>query len=237
MHWESSVLTHPGHKRAHNEDAYLTRPELGLWMVADGMGGHRNGREASQAIVDILETIDKQAEPTQLEAQVQHCLTYINYSLYHQSLTTPPYKPMGSTVAVMMTDYDHCRFLWAGDTRIYLYRDCELKQISTDHSYVQNLIEKGIITTTEAKSHPKAHLITNAIGINPSVEIEHHSLTAKPGDRFLICSDGLYNELTQTEIRASIENPSIDIACQEMLDLVLTRTARDNITVMMVTFI
>ena len=236
MNWTCSAVTHTGLKRAHNEDAYLIKPELGLWAVADGMGGHRNGKEASQSIISELSALKPTTSHQAMREQLRHCLDHVNYSLYHKGLTTHPYDVMGSTVALMLTHQQHCQLLWAGDSRIYLRRGETLKQLSRDHSYVQKLIDNGGLSAHEARNHPKANLITQAIGISATVKVETDTFNAKPGDRFLICSDGLYNELSDEEIMYFLKQPSIEKSCKEMLKRVLSRDAKDNITIVIVAF-
>ncbi|MCH9643896.1 MAG: protein phosphatase 2C domain-containing protein [Gammaproteobacteria bacterium] len=236
MSWSCSAVTHTGHKRAQNEDAYLIDPELGLWAVADGMGGHRDGRLASQTIISNLSKLKPTPSYKAMQEQLRHCLTDVNYSLYHKGLTTPPYDVSGSTVALMLTQHQRCQCLWAGDSRIYLLRDRKLRQLSRDHSYVQKLIDNGNISLKEARNHPKANLITKAIGIHATVHIDAVALNAEVGDRFLICSDGLYNELSDKEIVSFLKQPSIEKACKEMLQLALSRDANDNITIVIVAF-
>ena len=236
MNWTCSAATHTGHKRDNNEDAYLIKPELGIWAVADGMGGHRDGQEASQTIVQQLSELKPSPSYQKMKEQLRSCLTHVNYSLYHKGLTTAPYDVIGSTVALMLTHQQRCQLLWAGDSRIYLLRHRKFQQLSKDHSYVQKLVDSGNLSISEAKNHPKANMITKAIGINATVDVESASLEAEPGDRFLICSDGLYNELSDQEIVNFLKQPSIEKACKEMLKLVLSRDAKDNVTIVIVAF-
>lgn len=233
MTWISAAVTHPGLKRKTNEDSFLDKPERGLWAVADGMGGGRCGEEASRAIVNALEALENpRSRPEHIEQSLQH----VNYSLYHQSVTTPPYGPMGSTVALLLTRNDQCRILWAGDSRVYRYRNKSLKKLSKDHSYVQQLIEQGSISEEEARKHPQAHHITKAIGVDVSIDIDSLQVSAKPGDRYLLCSDGLYNELSENEIAEQLNQLSIKVATDNLLNQVLSRTASDNITIIIVEF-
>jgi protein phosphatase len=236
MDWMCSAVTHTGHKRSLNEDAYFVNPKLGLWAVADGMGGHHGGKEASQMIVQKLKALKHTSTNLAMQQQLHDCLDQVNYALYHKSLTEPPYDTIGSTLALMLTQKNHCQLFWAGDSRIYLLREKKLMQLSHDHSYVQKLTDRGELSPADAKHHPKANLITNAVGIQAIIKLETHTLQAKPGDRFLICSDGLYNELSEQEITHFLKKPSLESGCEDMLKAVLKKEASDNITIVMLAF-
>lgn len=229
--WMSAALTDQGGRRKHNEDAVLSRPEAGLWCVADGMGGHEAGDVASQMLVSTLADLKPTAELVDCIDQVDDILESVNDRLRDYSATEFGGKTMGSTVVVMCARDDVGACLWAGDSRLYRWREGELAQISTDHSEVQKLVESGVLSQEEADNHPNANVITRAVGGAPVLHVDVTLFSVEPGDRFLLCSDGLYNEVLPDEIALELASGDVDQAARNLLDLALQRGARDNVSV------
>lgn len=234
LHWCSAARTHVGKVRKLNEDACLERPEAGLWAVADGMGGHAAGDFASGAIVEAL----KQAPPTpDLEArirQVTSSLDGVNEALCREARRRRE-QVIGSTVAVLLASDDrHAVVLWAGDSRIYRLRGRRLEQLTRDHSHVEELIARGVLKREEAGRHPASNAITRAVGVMEHVEYETRRFDVQDGDVFLLCSDGLYNEVAEDDMARALASGDCTQAADQLLQLALANRARDNITVVVV---
>jgi len=228
--WSSTASSVVGHVRKINEDAFLDLREQGLWVVADGMGGHSRGDYASQAIIDHLIgfTPSKDSETSikilqeRLEAANQHCREHADG------------KMMGSTVAALFFQDNHGYVLWAGDSRIYRLREGETTQLTDDHSLVQELYRLGELTAEEAETHPSGNVITRAVGVADDLDLQVRQLSLQANDRFLLCSDGLFKDVAPPELYENLELPTAQHAIDEMVDLALKRGGGDNITAIVV---
>jgi protein phosphatase len=141
---------------------------------------------------------------------------------------------MGSTVVVLLAFDRHCVSMWAGDSRAYIYRDGELRQLTRDHSQVEDLVSQGLLTRQQAAHHPASNIITRAVGVSQHLDIDTEMFEVKEGDIFLLCTDGLYNEVNADEITQSLASGSSQQACELLLERALARGARDNVTVVVV---
>lgn len=233
--WRSAARTDVGKVRARNEDAFLAMPEQGLWVVADGMGGHQNGALASRLIVEYL------AEPSagdlqQRLQQLRQRLHGLNRRL-GQELTVTAERPdpvIGSTVVALLIDGDRAACVWAGDSRCYLWRGSRLYQLSRDHSLLQQLIDEQQLSPTEAARHPAAHALTRAIGASEELKLEILELDILPGDVFLLCSDGLYQDLSADELSAALNLPAPQLTLNRLFQRVLDGPARDNLSAVVI---
>ena len=234
LRFTSGALTHVGLVRRRNEDACLDRPDRGLWAVADGMGGHEAGDFASTRIVAAL---DATGPPTDLGVFADVCasrLTAVDAELRARAAMLGPAAVIASTVVVLLADGAEFVCLWAGDSRIYRWREGELRQLTIDHSRVRELVDAGLLQPEAAADHPEAHVVTRAIG---GGRLEFGTLrdTLRPGDRFLLCSDGLTNMLADEEIARGMAEPAgVGAAAEQLLDLVLASGAVDNVTIVIV---
>ncbi len=231
--WRSVHRSDPGKVRQLNEDALLDRADLGLWMVADGMGGHSAGDLASQTIVEAMETLQPQGESLGfLAGEIEHRLQQVNRRLQQESQRRGS-GIIGSTVVLLLAHEDYCLYLWAGDSRIYLYRRGNLRQLSRDHSQVEEQLE-GVF----AGEHPPgaasiANYITRAVGAGDTLELEAELIEPCAGDCFLLCSDGLNKELADSEIAAVLERYPLREAAARLLAQCLERGAKDNVTLIL----
>ena len=232
--WTSYARTDVGKVRKVNEDSMLDHPEAGVWVVADGMGGHAAGDVASSSIVENLSYINASSDANELVTAAENGLLEVNESLIQQAAERTDRQTMGSTVAVMIAFHKKCFTLWAGDSRVYRIRNGELKRITCDHSKVQDLVDDGLITEEEAERHPEANVITRAIGASRNLYIDLDMHDVKAGDRYVICSDGLYKEVTEDEINDLAIQGTPEEACNTLVDLTLERGSRDNVTVIVV---
>lgn len=229
--WQAAALTDQGARRKHNEDAILSRPEAGLWCVADGMGGHEAGDVASQMLVSTLADLPAPSALVDYVDQVDDVMEAVNDRLRDHAATEFGGRTMGCTVVVMCALGDLGACLWAGDSRLYRWRRGELVQLSTDHSEVQKLVEQGVLSPEEADSHPNANVITRAVGGAPALHMDVALFSIEPGDRFLLCSDGLYNEVQPDEIALELASGDVEKSARTLMDQALERGARDNVSV------
>ncbi|MFE0752570.1 PP2C family protein-serine/threonine phosphatase [Inquilinus sp. NPDC058860] len=231
FHFHAAGRTDPGAMGTHNEDAFLSRADVGLWAVADGMGGHRRGDHASRTIMRALSQIPAPESAPALIGEVRERLASVHRILRIEAAEIGDGATIGSTVVVLMIHGGHFACLWAGDSRLYLLRDRQLWQISRDHSYVQDLIDSGILAPEEALHHPEANVITRAVGAAGELELDMEGSTVLPGDVFLLCSDGLTRVVADAEIANLLDAMPPEQAANTLVDLALGRGAPDNVTV------
>ena len=229
----SVACTHVGLVRTHNEDSFLERPDLGLWAVADGMGGMTAGEVASQAVVAALDAIPAALDAPSLLAEIRTRIAAVNAHLQELAARRGPDTTIGTTVAGLIVHNGWFACFWAGDSRIYRFRDGELDQLTRDHSLVQDMVDAGVLAAADAESHPHASVIQRAVGVDPEVELQWVHARVETGDVFLLCSDGLTRMVPDDEITGTLHAP-IERACPALLARTLERGARDNVTVILV---
>lgn len=227
---ESSSLTNPGRKRSNNEDCYLSLPEQALWMVADGMGGHEAGEVAS----DIVRKTLQRHSGESLQSAIQRA----HKAVLEAAEKGIGAKGMGSTVVAMKHLGDHYEIAWVGDSRAYAYTPKEgLEALTTDHSYVQMLLESGAIEATEAQTHPDKNIITQCLGSQELAEVNVDTLSRpwKNNQWIILCSDGLTDELDIGEMERILKQCSdVSSAARELIRAALQAGGRDNITVQVI---
>ncbi len=234
--WWSSCRTSVGRRRKINEDAYLARPEIGLWVVADGMGGHTRGDYASRMVVDGCQNIQRADTMDEYVARVRAYLGDIHRSVQQEAAAQGPGVVMGTTVVVFIACRREYACLWAGDSRAYLLRDGRLIQLSHDHNQLQELIDRGEIEPQHAKLHPGSSRITRAVGASEHLIVDENRGALRDGDVVLLCSDGLNLEVEDDELAAVLDDYDCDEASQELLDITMERGARDNVTLAVIRF-
>jgi serine/threonine protein phosphatase PrpC len=217
-----------------NEDRILERPEVGLWAVADGMGGHQAGEVASAMVVDALAQVACFDSGYAYLSDVAAQLRGVNQALLDMGSGVPGRSVMGSTVVVLIIHEGHYACVWAGDSRAYLFRQGELSRITHDHSLVQEMVDSGALTAEQAQAHPRANVITRAVGVAEPLQLERRHGAIEPGDIFLLCSDGLTGTMRDEEIEERLLAPDIDRAADDLLGLALGRNARDNVSLILV---
>ncbi|MFB0493644.1 serine/threonine protein phosphatase PrpC [Methylobacterium sp. OAE515] len=224
-HW---AITHPGTRRTSNEDAFLCRPEIGLFAVADGVGGHGGGAFAATEVVKALEQIPDSIGPAEILAAVRDQLQSVHKRLRTISGGGRRNSP-ASTVVVLLFSGSHLACVWAGDSRAYLFRNGELLRLTSDHSMVGELVRAGRLTDAEAERHPDANIITRALGVGPdNAPLDKVVAAAEPGDRFLLCSDGLPKALSSQDIESHMDE---DDPAAALLEAALGAGVKDNVTV------
>jgi serine/threonine protein phosphatase PrpC len=227
--------THTGCIRELNEDRFLVQSDSGLFAVADGMGGHDGGELASNSIVEHLKSIGIPTSARDLRARFEDRVTIANREIREIALRRNA-GMIGSTLAALLTFEHQYACLWAGDSRIYMFRDGQLSQLSRDHTEVQDLLDRGLMTPEEAANSPRRNVITRAIGTfdNPTLDFTYGRIRAQ--DKFLLCSDGLIAHVTDDEMRRVLSRHAARDACAVLLRLTLDRGAVDNVTVVVVQF-
>jgi protein phosphatase len=231
--WTSSARSDAGRVREINEDACLDQSETGRWAVADGMGGHAVGDLASRLVIDALSRL---APPLAIKASIAEArarLQTANRQLRDEA-TRRLVQRIGSTVVVLLACERFCGYLWAGDSRLYLVREGQLRQLTRDHSQVEKLKSLGVLTEEEARHHPAQHMITRAVGATDILELDDDAIEVADGDVFLLCSDGLSNELSDAEILAVLTSVTCERASDELVELAIAHGARDNVTAVVV---
>jgi protein phosphatase len=228
--FESGQATDVGCKRQVNEDNLLLRPDYGLWVVADGMGGHAAGDFASLTIVQELNSIGVPASVDDLQARFMERLTRANETILNHA-TEIGHQTIGATVVSLLVHDATFACIWSGDSRVYLQRGGQLVQQSRDHTEVRALLDAGTITLEEAENWPRKNVITRAIGVSETPECDIVSGQLQVGDYFLLCSDGLTEHIKDDEIAAFMAHLPPQAACDAMIRETLARGARDNVTV------
>jgi len=239
---EAEFLTDRGRIRAHNEDAGGTYYNLSgqlLAVIADGMGGHKAGDVASQTAVSIIQEKWQQmteiATPEQCETWLLNILAEINATLYEQSLTYKAYEGMGTTAVIVISTADYITVAHIGDSRCYMYNENGLRQITEDHSLVNELIRSGQITKEDALNHPRKNVVLKALGIEKEVTADISSLNWKEDDKLLLCSDGLTDKVLDNELASFLQmDVHIKKIGEKLIDLANERGGEDNISLVII---
>lgn len=233
--WRSWARTDVGSVRTSNEDNLVERPEIGLWMVADGAGGHEHGEVASQMLADGLRNTAAEAG-SDLIAEVRAVVARTHDTLRQRAedeaqCSGAPVM-IASTIVVLLARGIHYACLWAGDSRIYRLRRGRLQQLTRDHSLVQALVDEGAISAAEAEHHPHANVVTRAIGADVAdPSLDKITDSAEPGDRFLLCSDGLNKALDDATIARLV---AAHDPAKSLIEAALSVGVRDNVTAIVV---
>lgn len=234
LSWKSFGITDVGKVRKHNEDSMLERTEIGLWAVADGMGGHAKGDIASKMIVDALTKLHEGTKLCRYLDDIEDRMINVNQKLIEQANASAKKATIGSTVVIMLAYEKYCVYIWAGDSRLYRLRDGILRQITTDHSQVELYVEQGIISREEALVHPHSNMITRAVGAAEQLFLDMDIQEMASNDRYLLCSDGLTKHIQDPEIQDLLREGNSEEVCKTLIDLTLSRGAGDNVTAIVV---
>src|SRR3982751_3672817 len=246
---EIATCTDPGRVRSHNEDSVASDAANGLVVLADGMGGYNAGEVASGMATTVIITEMQQSlqkvQPHEIDPKtnqqiaarlVRDQVMKANTSIYQAAQSQPQYAGMGTTLVVCLF-YDN-RILVAhlGDSRLYMLREGKFKQVTRDHSLLQEQIDSGIITPEQAKKAAHKNLVTKALGIDPTVEPEIHEYPTKPGDIYLLCSDGLCDMVDDQDIGMTLQTlgGNLKLAAQQLVQMANDNGGRDNVSVILV---
>lgn len=234
MTFRSSASTHVGMVRKINEDSFVERTDIGVWAVADGMGGHEAGEVASGTVTDYIKNLPAEENFTEMLAAVEQSIAAANRHLVEQAADYRSNRVPGSTVVALIVMGDQGAVVWVGDSRIYRRRDKIVSQLTRDHSHVQDLVEQGLILESDAESHPMANVITRAVGIGETLEIESRLMDVRIDDQFLLCSDGLSRLVSNAEIESMMAHSDTPEVAKSLLHTALVRGAPDNVTLICV---
>ncbi|WP_124388963.1 PP2C family serine/threonine-protein phosphatase [Pseudomonas sp. R5-89-07] len=234
--WRSAGRTQRGQSRLRNEDALLDCPQRGCWAVADGMGGHRHGDVASQWVISSLASLSAQGSLDQRVEAVRQGLQNVNHRLANARRGPGAVDDavMGSTVVALLLENGRAACVWAGDSRCYLWREQSLYQLSKDHSLLQRLMDEGQLSATQARAYPDARALTRAVGAHSPLRLEVLELSTRPGDVFLLCSDGLYQALSHVELGLALSAGGPQHVVERLFASALQAPTRDDLTAVVV---
>lgn len=228
----SAFRTDVGKVRANNQDAPIVSEKLRLYGVADGMGGHKGGEVAStSARDDLLRELEGK---TPSVAALSGAIEEVNRQIYHQQEHDDALTGMGTTLSVLWMSDNFVYIGHVGDSRVYLLRDGEFKQMTLDHSLVEQLVREGVLTEEEAQNHPMRNIITRAIGTDESVEVDVVVEERRKGDMWLACSDGLHGLVDDRQMRDALRQYAPEKAADVLLKAALDAGGRDNVTLVIV---
>jgi serine/threonine protein phosphatase Stp1 len=231
---DAAAATHIGLVRRRNEDAILERGEIGLFAVADGVGGGDAGDRASRLIVESLARIRPPAGYRDFVGEVRTALAEVNRRLRVEAAALGSTRSIASTVVVLLLfDRSFC-CLWAGDSRIYRLQKGRFERLTRDHSEVERLLERGLITAEEARRHPLANMITRAVGADPTLALDAVEGGVEAGDAFLLCSDGLNRVVADGEIERVLSRHGAAEVVNVLIQATLAGGAPDNVSVLAV---
>lgn len=231
---QSGALSHEGCVRPQNEDRYFAGEEFGLWAVADGMGGHEKGERASELVVEQLGQPVAADDFDQACVEIAERIHRANALIYAEAEADG--TQMGSTVVAMYARGRRFAIFWVGDSRSYLLRQGLLHRLSKDHSQVQEMLDRGLLTPQEAEGHPMSHVLARAVGVSPIIDVDVVTDELEPGDTFLLCSDGLHGYVPDEQIAAGLSAHPIDAVVRNLVELSMECGAPDNVTVIGIRF-
>lgn len=232
--FETGAATDTGRVRDHNEDSYFVRPESGVWVVADGMGGHDAGDYASQTITGEMETVGFSISAGDLQARFMERLSRAHQKIGEHAISLGG-GTVGATLVALLVYEDSYACIWSGDSRIYRMRNGALELLTRDHTEVQELLDAGMIGEEEAENWPRKNVITRAIGVSDDPNCDVVSGEIRQGDVFLLCSDGLTEHNSDDDIAAALLRcETAQSACNDLIAQTLDRGAKDNVTAVVV---
>jgi protein phosphatase len=246
------AITDVGRKRKGNEDSVFVNPDSNLFVVADGMGGHAAGEVASRLAVDAINDFvvltsgdDEITWPFGLDETMSYdgnrlktAVRFANKKVLEATRERTEYEGMATTVAAVLVDGDSANLAHVGDSRVYLLREDVLTQLTSDHSWINEQIQSGVISADQARSHPLRNVVTRALGGKPDLQVDMQMHRMRDGDVLLLCSDGLTTMLPDEEIARVLQEHGDDVgpAARALVDAANARGGEDNITVLLLKF-
>lgn len=235
----SAACTHVGMRRRENEDRHAIVSDLGLYLVADGMGGHKAGQVASQVACEgairAVETL--QGASVSLAERLRHAVGSANREIFAAAQQTPEFSGMGTTFVGILFGGERLALAHVGDSRAYLLRQERLRALTDDHSIVGELLRRHEISEEDAREHPHRHVLTRALGVRSVTEPDLAEMTPQPGDTFILCSDGLTGHVSDDEIAERlIQEDDLEVAARGLVDAANLAGGLDNITVVLVRY-
>lgn len=244
MRFNAWGVTDVGRKRDHNEDSFLMSAELGLYAVADGMGGHQGGERASRLALDVLEAeiavarkeggpIDESATNGSPARALERATQRAGEQIFLTAQSDPDVAGMGTTLTSLLVHRGRAYLAHVGDSRCYLYRDGRCVQLTEDHSWVNEQVRAGLLSKEEAKDSKFKHIITRSVGFERHVAVDGGTVAIEPGDCFLLCSDGLSNLIEGDEMARVLAANFYKKVPALLIDIANDRGGDDNITVVL----
>lgn len=230
----SAGMSDPGLKRPANEDSMLIDDDQSLWVVADGMGGHKNGAFASSQAVGCLAELPFEEDFDMALQRTADCIYAANQQIWEAEGGSEARGTMGTTIVSLLIRGQRFAILWVGDSRAYIYRRGGLFRLSTDHTHVQDLVDQGMLEPSEAEHHPMAHVLSRALGVQETVQVDIVEDTLEPGDIFLLCSDGLTGPVSEDRIREIVSAHAPAEAVDKLIEAAHANGAPDNVSVALV---
>lgn len=250
MQLQFGAATDVGRKRPHNEDSYCADPALGLFLVADGMGGHAAGEVASKTVADavrefIVETQTDRDKtwPFAIDPELSYygnrlrtAILIANRILSRRISEDEDLRGMATTLSAVLVNGSHVVVSNVGDCRAYLLREGSIRQITIDHSWVAEQVRAGLLTADAARAHPWRSMVTRAVSGTTELAIDILEFELQPGDRLLLCSDGLHGQVSDSDMAALVgqHNGDLDAACRALVDAANANGGPDNITAVLI---
>lgn len=228
-----SAATHVGKVRKVNEDSILTLPDQKIWVVSDGMGGYSSGDFASQTVVERIAMIPPGLPPGELLAELRRAIAAA-HGIIRDEAERRGGKTIGATVVSFVVAAGHFAAFWAGDSRLYRLQSGSIELLTTDHSLVASLVEAGHMSWDEAEQHPQSNAVTRAVGVGDELELDKIRGELFPGDRFLLCSDGLTKYATFDMLERVLSREPIETVADTLLQMALDGGGADNISIIVV---
>lgn len=235
----SAASTHLGMRRQANEDCYAIVPDLGLYLVADGMGGHNAGQVASQlaseAAIRAIEAL--QGATVSLAERLRHAVACANREIFAAASNKPELSGMGTTFVGLLFGGERLALAHVGDSRAYRLRQGRLRGLTDDHSIVAELLRRHEISEADARQHPHRHVLTRALGMRPRIEPDLAEMTPQPGDVFILCSDGLTTHADDAEIARQVAGEDdLEVVAAGLVEAANQAGGVDNTSVLLVRY-
>lgn len=225
--------THTGRVRKLNEDSILSLPDQRIWVVADGMGGHAAGDFASQTVTEAVAMLPPDLAPGELMRAVRRAILDAHEAIRAEAAARGG-ETIGTTVVALILAEAHFAALWAGDSRLYRFRGGQMEMLTTDHSLVADLVLSGRLSWDEAEHHPQSNAITRAVGVGEDLVLDKVHGALEPGDRFLLCSDGLSKYAPFATLARMVPDAPIETVADRLVQLALDGGGADNISLIVV---
>lgn len=230
-----AIISDRGLVRQANEDSYIANPSQGLFVICDGMGGHRAGGVASHLVVEVFKNLITSMDGSRPRDILGQCVAEANRLILARGMENPEWHGMGTTVTAALLQDKHLTVANVGDSALFLVRGDTIRKITRDHTLAEEMVKDGLLKPEEIRSSHFNHILTRALGVEEEVEIDYFEEDLQSGDCMLLCSDGLSDLLTETDLADIMrQHPDLSEATRAMLKLALDRGGYDNITVILV---
>lgn len=234
LSFDSSEITHVGSVREVNEDSILSRAENGLWVVADGMGGYEAGDLASSMLVEALSDIPLENSISANINTIEKAINDVNQKIIEHSEIEFGGRVFGSTVVAVFFQDTFGSVLWAGDSRLYRLRANTLSRLTKDHSQLQEMLDSNLLLPEEIENYPDQNVITRAVGAEKDLMLDFQVFEIEEDDKFLLCSDGLYNSINEDQIQSILNRGSIKLNSEQLIQISLENGASDNVSFILI---